>query len=217
LSSALLISITFGLGVSGLVYNLLGTRRITLANRIGLTTTATKTKASSSSIQHLFELLERRLQAKSSQKISQALFELPEVLDLLIVSLRSGEGIYQSLQMVVPRARGELARELSKCLIAVNYGAALTDEIRKIPSALAHPQFAELANKIVMSLVRGTPLAKMLEDQASSVRSEIRNQLLRQAGRNETRMLVPLVFLILPVIVLFAIYPSLKLLNFGFI
>jgi tight adherence protein C len=68
-----------------------------------------------------------------------------------------------------------------------------------------------------MSLTRGTPLAKMLEDQASSARSEIRNQLLRQAGRNETRMLVPLVFLILPVIVLFAIYPSLKLLNFGFI
>jgi tight adherence protein C len=77
--------------------------------------------------------------------------------------------------------------------------------------------FAEFANKIVMSLARGTPLAKMLEDQAVSARAEIRNRLLRQAGKNETRMLVPLVFLILPVIVLFAIYPSLKLLNFGFI
>jgi tight adherence protein C len=217
LSSALLISIAFGLGVSGLVYNLIGSRRLSLASRIGFTTTATKTKASASNIQQLFERLRRKLQAKSSKKISQALFELPEVLDLLIVSLRAGEGIYQSLQTVVPRASGELARELSKCLTAVNYGAALTDEIRKIPNALAHPQFAELANKIVMSLVRGTPLSKMLEDQASSARSEIRNQLLLQAGKNETRMLVPLVFLILPVIVLFAVYPSLKLLNFGFI
>ena len=212
-----MISIAFGLGVSGLVYNLIGSRRLSLASRIGFTTTATKTKASASNIQQLFERLRRKLQAKSSKKISQALFELPEVLDLLIVSLRAGEGIYQSLQTVVPRASGELARELSKCLTAVNYGAALTDEIRKIPNALAHPQFAELANKIVMSLVRGTPLAKMLEDQASSARSEIRNQLLRQAGKNETRMLVPLVFLILPVIVLFAMYPSLKLLNFSFI
>ena len=217
MSSALLISIAFGLGVSGLVYNLIGSRRLSLASRIGFTTTATKTKASASNIQQLFERLRRKLQAKSSKKISQALFELPEVLDLLIVSLRAGEGIYQSLQTVVPRASGELARELSKCLTAVNYGAALTDEIRKIPNALAHPQFAELANKIVMSLVRGTPLSKMLEDQASSARSEIRNQLLLQAGKNETRMLVPLVFLILPVIVLFAVYPSLKLLNFGFI
>jgi tight adherence protein C len=182
-----------------------------------LPATAPQNPSTTSNAQQFFERLRRKFQAKSSQKISQALFELPEVLDLLIVSLRSGEGIYQSLQMVVPRASGELARELSKCLAAVNYGAALPDEIRKLPNALPHPQFAEFSNKIVMSLVRGTPLAKMLEDQAASARSEIRNQLLRQAGKNETKMLVPLVFLILPVIVLFAIYPSLKLLNFGFI
>jgi tight adherence protein C len=182
-----------------------------------VTTTAIHNQASPLAIQQLGERFVRKLQAKSPQKISQALFELPEVLDLLVVSLRSGEGVYQSLQIVVPRASGELARELTKCLTAVNYGAAMADEIRKLPIALAHPQFAELANKIVMSQVRGTPLAKMLEDQASSARSEIRNQLLLQAGKNETRMLVPLVFLILPVIVLFAVYPSLKLLNFGFI
>lgn len=217
MNSALLVSITFGLGISGVVYNLLGSRRVSLASRIGLTTRSNPFKVSTLTIQQLVQRLGRKLQAKSSQKISQALLELPEILELLIVSLRSGSGIYQSLQIVAPRSSGELARELTKCLTAVNYGASLTDEIRKIPKTLAHPQFDEFANKIVMSLIRGTPLAKMLEDQASSARSEIRNQLLRQAGRNETRMLVPLVFLILPVIVLFAIYPSLKLLNFGFI
>jgi tight adherence protein C len=216
MSSALLISISFGLGVSGLVYNLMGAHRPNLTSRISLTT-ATNAEVSNSSTQEFFGRLRRALQAKSSQKISQALFELPEVLDLLTVSLRSGEGIYQSLQMVVPRASGELARELSKCLAGVNFGASLADEIRKLPNALPHPQFAEFSSKIVMSLARGTPLANMLEDQASSARAEIRNQLLRQAGKNETKMLVPLVFLILPVIVLFAIYPSLKLLNFGFI
>ena len=217
MNSALLISIAFGLGVSGVVYNVIGSKQLSLSRRIGFTTRSSPAIVSGSGIQRLVQPLGRKLQAKSSQKISQALFELPEILELLIVSLRSGSGIYQSLQIVVPRASGELARELTKCLTAVNYGAALTDEIRKIPKTLAHPQFDEFANKIVMSLIRGTPLAKMLEDQASSARSEIRNQLLRQAGRNETRMLVPLVFLILPVIVLFAIYPSLKLLNFGFI
>jgi tight adherence protein C len=212
-----LISIAFGLGVSGVVYNVIGSKQLSLSRRIGFTTRSSPAIVSGSGIQRLVQPLGRKLQAKSSQKISQALFELPEILELLVVSLRSGSGIYQSLQIVVPRASGELARELTKCLAAVNFGAALTDEIRKIPKALAHPQFAELANKIAMSLTRGTPLAKMLEDQSSSARAEIRNHLLMQAGRNETRMLVPLVFLILPVIVLFAIYPSLKLLNFGFI
>lgn len=202
--------------MSLLAYNLLGSKNQSLTSRINFSTTVPK----QSTILYFKQLLERlglRFQAKSTKKISLALFELPEILDLLVVSLRSGQGIYQSLEIVVPRAKGVLANELSSCLAAVNYGAALADEISKLPKSLAHPQFAEFANKIVLSLARGTPLAKMLEDQAVSARAEIRNQLLLQAGKNETRMLVPLVFLILPVIVLFAIYPSLKLLNFGFI
>ena len=203
--------------MSGLVYNFIGAPRPSLTSRILVTTRAAPINQANMDFKQILERLGIKFQAKSERKIYLALYELPEVLDLLIVSLRSGEGIYQALQAVVPRASGELARELSKCLTAVNYGAALADEIRRLPNYLAHPQFAEFANKIVMSLARGTPLAKMLEDQASSARSEIRNQLLRQAGKNETRMLVPLVFLILPVIVLFALYPSLKLLNFGFI
>lgn len=210
-----MISILFGLGVSGLIYNLQRSSRPILASRVVVAGVLSNNQTTDATV--FLQALHRKLQSKGSQKVSLALFELPEILDLLTVCLRSGEGIYRSLGTVVPRARGELAKHLSNTLSAVNYGAALTDEIRKLPLALPHPQFAELANKIVLSLVRGTPLAKMLEDQAKSARAEIRNQLLRQAGKNEIRMLIPLVFLILPVIVLFAIYPSLKLLNFGFI
>lgn len=210
-----MISMILGLGVSGLLYNLSNSSRLSLAGRVVIAGASSKNQTTDGF--GFFQVIQVKLQSKNSQKVSQALFELPEILDLLTVCLRSGEGIYRSLQVVVPRSRGQLAAELSKILSAVHYGAALTDEIRKLPMALPHPQFAELANKIVLSLIRGTPVAKMLEDQAKSARSEIRNQLLKQAGKNETRMLVPLIFLILPVIVLFALYPSLKLLNFGFI
>ena len=83
--------------------------------------------------------------------------------------------------------------------------------------ALPHPQVSEFVNKVSLALERGTPLAQMLSEQGVSVREEIKSRLLKQAGKNETRMLIPLVFLILPITVLFAIYPSLELLNFGFI
>ncbi|MSZ17755.1 MAG: hypothetical protein F2613_02295, partial [Actinobacteria bacterium] len=82
---------------------------------------------------------------------------------------------------------------------------------------LPHPQVSEFVNKVSLALERGTPLAQMLTEQGVSVREEIKSRLLKQAGKNETRMLIPLVFLILPITVLFAIYPSLELLNFGFI
>jgi tight adherence protein C len=109
-----------------------------------------------------------------------------------------------------------LSHELEKALRAVEFGAAFVNEIVRVSEVLPNPQVKEFATKVALSLERGTPLARMLSEQSDSVRAEIKNQLLRQAGKNETRMLIPLVFLILPVTVLFAIYPSLELLNFGF-
>lgn len=154
--------------------------------------------------------------SKNVARIQKAIFELPEILDLLSVSLSSGEGIYRAFSEVAPRAKGVLPAELQKILKAVDLGAPLATEIEKLPNSLPHQLFSELANKISMSLTRGTPLASMLTELSQSARSEIRIRLIRQAGKNETRMLIPLVFLILPVTVLFAVYPSLRLLNFNY-
>jgi tight adherence protein C len=110
-----------------------------------------------------------------------------------------------------------MGRELARVLRAVEFGAAFGEEIKKLSELLPHPQVSEFVSKVSVSLERGTPLAQMLSEQGMSVREEIKSRLLRQAGRNETRMLIPLVFLILPITVLFAVYPSLELLNFGFI
>ena len=68
-----------------------------------------------------------------------------------------------------------------------------------------------------MALKRGTPLVFVISEQAETVRQAISSDLMKQAGKNETRMLIPLVFLILPVTVLFAIYPSLQLLSINFL
>jgi tight adherence protein C len=217
MSMAFLTSITFGLGVAGLLYNFTSYPKRDLMQRVAFTFVASREEERATAIRSFLANSARKLNIARSSRATAAINELPEVLDLLVVCLRAGGGVYQALQTVVPRASGALARELSKILVAVEYGSSLSNEIRKLPEVLPHPQFAELSNKVILSLVRGTSLAMMLEDQAQSVRSEIRNQLLVQAGKNETRMLVPLVFLILPVTVLFAVYPSLKLLNFGFI
>ena len=161
--------------------------------------------------------LVKNLRFLNYQKLERVLFELPEIIELITVCLRAGDGIYRSFSRVIPRCEGQLAREISKSLKAVDLGAAFGVEIRQVAEVLPHPQVSEFVNKVSLALERGTPLAQMLSEQGLSVREEIKNRLLEQAGKNETRMLIPLVFLILPVTVLFAIYPSLELLNFGFI
>ena len=210
-----LLAVCFGFGVASFVTSVQQNSNNSLSIRVSAPVT------SSQPVSRRFlsysKLLITQIRSETSAKLERALFELPELIDLISVSLRAGDGIYRSFAAVIPRCDGEIAREVTKALKAVEYGAAFGEEIKRVAEALPHPQVAEFVAKITTSLERGTPLAQMLSEQGISVREEIKARLLKQAGRNETRMLIPLVFLILPVTVLFAIYPSLELLNFGFI
>lgn len=153
----------------------------------------------------------------SKKRMQNALFELPDILELLAVALSAGDNLYSAIKRVAPRATGDVAEELRFALRAMDLGSELEVELQGIAKRLPHRQISEFANKVSLSLRRGTPLASLLVEQAQSARTEVHNLLLKRAGQNETRMLIPLVFLILPVTVLFAIYPSLQLLNLDYI
>lgn len=212
-----LLAVVFGVGVSGLLASFVQVPVASLASRVQANNEISKGSGYRASIRNLGELFGQKLSLANKAKLDRALFELPEIIDLLVVHLRAGDGIYRSFACVVPRTEGELAKELGRVLRAVQFGAAFGTEIKTVAIALPQPQIIEFTNKVALALERGTPLAQMLSELGASTRAEIRNRLLRQAGKNETRMLIPLVFLILPITVLFAIYPSLELLNFGFI
>jgi tight adherence protein C len=153
----------------------------------------------------------------SRRRLHSAMSELPEILELMAVSLSAGDGLFAALARVTPRANGILAESLKKVLLALELGADLETELTWLARNLPQRQIVEFTNKLSMALRRGTPLSQMLRNLAESTRAELRNDLLKQAGRNETRMLIPLIFLILPVTVLFAVYPSLQLLNIDYI
>lgn len=155
----------------------------------------------------------QRLKFQNSKHLQRALFELPDIMELLAVALASGESVYNSISKVISRADGLVAKEFSYLLRAVQLGSSFEEELEEIADRLPQQHVIEFVNKLALAMRRGTPLAKLLHDQSQSVRHEIQNEISKQAGKNETRMMIPLVFLILPVTVLFAIYPSLQLLN----
>ena len=69
--------------------------------------------------------------------------------------------------------------------------------------------FARFVQGVVVGIERGTPLADVLRAQAVDVRELGKRALLEAGGRKEISMMVPVVFMILPVTVLFALYPGL--------
>ncbi|WP_434080360.1 hypothetical protein [Sanguibacter sp. Z1732] len=66
-----------------------------------------------------------------------------------------------------------------------------------------------------MAIERGTPLSEVLRAQAEDAREVGHRALMEAGGRKEVYMMIPVVFLMLPVTVLFAIFPGLSVLRVG--
>lgn len=217
MNSALL----FGLLFSGGFWLLLGSfqeaRTPALIDRVSARVPARETIRVSFGLSSLALFKSRaRVAFSSNRKMQSTLFELPDILELLAVALSAGDGLYAALSRVVPRGNGLVAKQLQEALRALDLGSSLEVEMQTLTERLPHRQIAEFAGKVTLALRRGSPLAQLLREQAASARAEIEVQLLKKSGSNETKMMVPLVFLILPVTVLFAVYPSLQLLNLNY-
>ena len=94
-------------------------------------------------------------------------------------------------------------------------GTPLTQALERLASRTGLAPLTRFAEGVAVAVERGTPLAEVLRSQAQDVRESGRRALMEQGGRKEVMMMVPVVFLILPITVAFAVFPSLALLRLG--
>ena len=160
-------------------------------------------------------LRDRMLQRSAEKRLARITSELPTVLEFLTLSLSAGEGILDSLRRVGRVSRGELAAELSAVVTEVNTGVPLAESLTVLAAGMRLPALSRCVEQVTGALERGTPLAEVLRAQAQDARDDAKHELLEVAGKKEVAMLVPLVFLILPVTIVFAIYPGIFVLQFG--
>jgi tight adherence protein C len=135
--------------------------------------------------------------------------EFPVVADLLALAVVAGEAPLGALTRVCALTRGELARDLSGALAKARAGAPITRALSELAEQTTVDPFARFLQGFVVAIERGTPLADVLRAQAADVREYGKRSLLEAGGRKEVAMLVPVVFLIMPITVLFALYPGL--------
>ena len=142
--------------------------------------------------------------------------ELPDLIDLACIAVLTGHTFQKAIERVVTRANGRVAEELAIFQRNVELGRTVSSELSALCKRLPTPAIREFANKISIAMSRGTPLAESLTSLSAALRVRRANDLLARAGANETKMLIPLVSLVLPTTVLFALYPSVQVLNLGF-
>jgi tight adherence protein C len=137
------------------------------------------------------------------------LSEFPVVADLLALSVVAGESPVAALERVCRLAGGELARDLERALARARAGEPVTRALGELAEQTTMEVFARFLQGLVVAIERGTPLADVLRSQAVDVREVGKRALLEAGGRKEISMMLPVVFLILPVTVLFALFPGL--------
>jgi tight adherence protein C len=137
------------------------------------------------------------------------LAELPVVAELLALAVTAGEGIAGALDRVCRLTTGALPAELAGSLARVRAGTPLAAALGELRDRAGLPVLARFLDAVVVAVERGTPLADVLRAQAADVREAGKQALLESGGRREIAMLVPVVFVILPTTVVFALYPGL--------
>jgi tight adherence protein C len=144
-----------------------------------------------------------------SKREQRMLAEFPTVAEMLALAVGAGEGPVGALERVTRTSRGELAKELGTALAEARAGATLVSALENIAARTSLPALARFVDGVAVAVERGTPLAEVLRAQAVDVREAGKRALLESGGKKEIAMMVPVVFLILPVTMLFALFPGL--------
>jgi len=153
-------------------------------------------------------LRENRLTAQVAAHEQRVLEEMPAVAELLALSVAAGEGPVAALDRVVLRSRGAFSRDLGAVLGRIRTGTPVAEALDEYAARTGLPVVSRFASGIAVALERGTPLSDVLHAQAADVREARRRALIESGARREVLMMVPVVFLVLPVTVLFAFWPG---------
>ena len=151
---------------------------------------------------------DHHLTSQVKQRERRILAEFPTVAELLALAVAAGESPVAALDRVVRRSGGELSSDLAKVLAEVRTGEPVASAFDTMAATTGLPLVARFAQGIAVAVERGTPLADVLHAQAADVREAGRRELIEVAARREVAMMVPVVFLVLPVTVLFAFWPG---------
>jgi tight adherence protein C len=154
-------------------------------------------------------LRENRLTAQVTRRERRILEEFPTIAELLALAVAAGESPVGALDRVVQRSHGELSADLRDVLAEVRTGTPITRAFDDLASRSGLPAVSRFAEGVAIAVERGTPLTDVLHAQAGDVREAGRRALIESGARREVLMMVPVVFLVLPTVVVFAFWPGL--------
>jgi tight adherence protein C len=162
-----------------------------------------------------FMLRDYVLGARVKKREARMMAEFPSVAELMALAVSAGESASGALDRVCRRAQGELSKEFAVVLAATRAGQPLAEALQEFSARTDLAVLVRFVDGLIVAVERGTPLADILRAQAQDVRDAAKRELMESAGKKEIGMMVPLVFGVLPLTVVFAVFPGLAAVSLG--
>lgn len=148
------------------------------------------------------------LNQRITQRRHQIVRALPDVLDLLTVSVNAGLGFDSALMKVTEKMKGPLPTEMGQVLHEIKMGVARRDALRAMAERTGVIELRSLVSTIIQADQLGVSISKVLRLQSEGLRERRRQRAEEMAMKAPVKMLLPLVLFIFPTLFIVLLGPA---------
>ena len=134
--------------------------------------------------------------------------QLPDVMDLLTISVEAGLGFDAALAQVVTNVPGALAEEMSRLLQEVQIGVSRADAFRHLSDRTDVPELQSFVLSMIQADLFGVSIANVLRAQSRELRQKRRQRAEEIAQKIPVKLLFPMIFLVLPAMFIVVLGPG---------
>lgn len=139
----------------------------------------------------------------------QSIFkDLPDALDLMVISVEAGVSFDGALQVVADHLEGPLGIELARTLTEMELGLSRREALQNLRRRCNVPELAHVVAALIQADALGMPVGRVLRAQATEMRSKRRQWAREKAGKLPIKILFPLVLFIFPPVFVIVIGPA---------
>lgn len=147
------------------------------------------------------------LRRRAANRLNQIDREVPELVDLLVTTVEAGVGFASALQITARRVEGPLGEELRVALSEQGLGLTINDALKNMLVRANSPALRMFVQAILQGDTLGVSIGKILRDLAVDMRKRRRQAAEERAQKAPTKIIFPLVLLILPALFIIAVWP----------
>jgi tight adherence protein C len=143
---------------------------------------------------------------RAAKRLHEIDLEVPELVDLLVTTVEAGVGFAAALQLVARRVEGPLGQELRITLREQAMGLTIEDALENMNNRVDTLTVRTFVQAIVQGQLLGVSIGKILRDLAVDMRKRRRQMAEERAQKVPTKILFPLIFLILPALFIIVLF-----------